>query len=267
MTSHGAEYVFVGVADVSGSSTLYADSAFFAAICGRGFERTNATSMVLNDTLPCTGEECGSGVSHVRWIRGLHIQQERMNGDKLFLEVETLLDQLFRHYYTPVHVAKEIIPRFVTSNPSPSHIRSVMECGPVLPPPVAAAPQESRGQCGDGGFKPIALRPVVTSFLVNVESSTGVSAHLHVETMVFVSRDISTTVATVKLYLGQFPSATIKKCDVINVFVDRNGHGSCSLGMCNNLINGDGWKWTHLGTMFLILCVRVENWLHLHKLE
>ena len=26
--------------------------------------------MALNDTLPLTGEECGSGVSHVRWIRG-----------------------------------------------------------------------------------------------------------------------------------------------------------------------------------------------------
>ena len=49
-------------------------------------------------------------------------------------------------------------------------------------------------------LKPIALRPVVTSFLVNAESSTGVSAHLHVETMVFVSRDIWTTLATVKVY-------------------------------------------------------------------
>ena len=33
------------------------------------------------------------------------------------------------------------------------------------------------------------------------------------------------------------------------------------------LINGSGRKWTHLGTMFLILRVRVENGLHLHELE
>ena len=39
-------------------------------------------------------------------------------------------------------------------------------------------------------FKPIALRPVVTSFLGNTESSTGVSAHQRVETRVNVSRDI-----------------------------------------------------------------------------
>ena len=38
------------------------------------------------------------------------------------LEVEALLDHLFRHNNTPVHVAKRLIPRFVTSNPSPSNI-------------------------------------------------------------------------------------------------------------------------------------------------
>ena len=66
LTFHGAEYVFVGVADVSGSLTLDADSAFFAAICGGGSECTNATSVVLNWTLPRTGEECGCGVPHVK---------------------------------------------------------------------------------------------------------------------------------------------------------------------------------------------------------
>ena len=58
LTYHGAEYVFVGVADVS--LTLDADSALFAATCGGGSECTNAASVVLNETLPCTGEECGS---------------------------------------------------------------------------------------------------------------------------------------------------------------------------------------------------------------
>ena len=42
LTSHGAEYDFVGVANVSGSVTLDADSALFAAIRGSGSECTNA---------------------------------------------------------------------------------------------------------------------------------------------------------------------------------------------------------------------------------
>ena len=33
------------------------------------------------------------------------------------LEVEALLDHLFRQNNTPMHVAKRLIPRFVTSNP------------------------------------------------------------------------------------------------------------------------------------------------------
>ena len=45
---HGAVYVFVGVADESGSFTLDADAAFFAAICDGGSECTNATSVVRN---------------------------------------------------------------------------------------------------------------------------------------------------------------------------------------------------------------------------
>ena len=55
------------------SLTLDADSALFAAICGGGSECTIAAS-VLNETLPCTGEECGSvscvelgGESGIRW--------------------------------------------------------------------------------------------------------------------------------------------------------------------------------------------------------
>ena len=56
LTSHGAEYVFVGVADVSGSSTLDADSAFFDALCSGGSKCTNAALVALNETLPCTGK-------------------------------------------------------------------------------------------------------------------------------------------------------------------------------------------------------------------
>ena len=41
-----------------------------------------------------------------------------------FLEVDALLDH-FGHNNTPVHVAKRLIPRFATSNPSPAHIRAV----------------------------------------------------------------------------------------------------------------------------------------------
>ena len=45
----------------------------------------------------------------------------------VFLEVEALLDHLFRHINTPAHVAKRVIPPFVTSNSSPSYIRSVVD--------------------------------------------------------------------------------------------------------------------------------------------
>ena len=41
------------------------------------------------------------------------------------LEVEALLDHLFRHNNTLVHVAGRLVPRFVTSSPSPSYVRSV----------------------------------------------------------------------------------------------------------------------------------------------
>ena len=43
------------------------------------------------------------------------------------LGVEVLLDHLFRrnNLPLPVHVTKRLIPRFVTSNPSPSYIRSM----------------------------------------------------------------------------------------------------------------------------------------------
>ena len=58
LTSYGADYVLIGVADVS--LTLDADSALFAAICGGGSECTKAASVVLNETLPCTNKECGS---------------------------------------------------------------------------------------------------------------------------------------------------------------------------------------------------------------
>ena len=54
-------------------------------------------------------------------VDGAHVQRQA------FLEVEVLLDHLFRHNNTPVHVAKRLIPRFVTSNPSPSYIRSVVD--------------------------------------------------------------------------------------------------------------------------------------------
>ena len=44
-----------------------------------------------------------------------------------FLEIEVLLGHLFRRNNMPVHVAKRLIPRFVTSTLSPSYIRSVVE--------------------------------------------------------------------------------------------------------------------------------------------
>ena len=46
---------------------------------------------------------------------------------QVFLKVEALLDHLFRHINTPAHVAKKVIPPFVTSNPSPPYIRSVVD--------------------------------------------------------------------------------------------------------------------------------------------
>ena len=102
LTSHGAVYFFDSLCRL----------CFLSAICGGGSECANATSMVLSDTLRCTGGECGRGVSHVRWIRGLHIQQASVCGlgtherRRALLKVETLLVHLFRHYYTLVHVAK-----------------------------------------------------------------------------------------------------------------------------------------------------------------
>ena len=45
---HGAKYVFVCVADVPGSLTLDADSAFFAVICDGGSVCTIATLVVWN---------------------------------------------------------------------------------------------------------------------------------------------------------------------------------------------------------------------------
>ena len=54
LSFHGAEYVFVGVAFVSGSLTLDSDSAFFFAIC--------------NDVSECLAlvKRCGSAVSYVK---------------------------------------------------------------------------------------------------------------------------------------------------------------------------------------------------------
>ena len=42
-----------------------------------------------------------------------------------FLVIEVLLDHLSHRDNTTVHVALKLIARFVTSNPSPSYIRSV----------------------------------------------------------------------------------------------------------------------------------------------
>ena len=54
-------------------------------------------------------------------VDGTHKQRQ------IFLEVEALLDHLFRHINTPVHRAKMVFPRFVTSIPSPFYIRSVVD--------------------------------------------------------------------------------------------------------------------------------------------
>ena len=85
LTSHGAESVFVGVADVSGSSTLDADCAFFEAICGGGSECTNAASVALNETLPCTGEECKGGVSYMK-IGSVVYRYNRLTCVDLFVD-------------------------------------------------------------------------------------------------------------------------------------------------------------------------------------
>ena len=44
---------------------------------------------------------------------------------QVFLEVEELLDHLFRLIYTPAHVTDRVIPPFVASNPLPSYIKFV----------------------------------------------------------------------------------------------------------------------------------------------
>ena len=44
---------------------------------------------------------------------------------RAFLVIEMLLDHLSRRGNATVHVALKLIPRFGTSNPSPSYIRSV----------------------------------------------------------------------------------------------------------------------------------------------
>ena len=86
-------------------------------------------------------------------------------------------------------------------------------------------------------FKPITLKTVVTSPLVNAETLTGVSTHLHVVTTVFVSMELDYTYD----WEAGFEAVSIsnnKECDEINVCVNRMGHGSFSPGTCNDLING-----------------------------
>ena len=64
------------------------------------------------------------GVKLVFMKYAVDIMHERR---QVLLEVEALLDHLFRHIKTPAHVAKRVIPPFVTSNPSPSYIPSVTD--------------------------------------------------------------------------------------------------------------------------------------------
>ena len=84
--------------NLSGSLNLDADSVFSAAICGGGSKCTNAASVVLNETLPCTGEECGIGLSHVKldpWsphTTGLRVLTGMHDPRQAFLEVETLVE-------------------------------------------------------------------------------------------------------------------------------------------------------------------------------
>ena len=52
-------------------------------------------------------------------------RRQSARAETSILEVEALLDLLFCHINMPAHVAHEGIPPSVTSNPSPSYIRSV----------------------------------------------------------------------------------------------------------------------------------------------
>ena len=61
-----------------------------------------------------------------------------------------------------------------------------------------------------------------------------------------------------KLYFRQ---SNDQKCDVINVFIDRNGHESCSPGMSTTSST------EAVGSGRTILSVRVESGLHIHKLK
>ena len=61
------------------------------------------------------------------WIRGLQIQQASVCRPETGTETSisrdrTFLAHLFRHKNMAVHVAKRVIPRFVTSNPSPASV-------------------------------------------------------------------------------------------------------------------------------------------------
>ena len=52
---------------------------------------------------------------------------ERTSGDKHVSRLRYCWDHLFRRNKKPVHATKRLITRFVTSNPSPSYIRSVVD--------------------------------------------------------------------------------------------------------------------------------------------
>ena len=82
------------------------------------------------------------------------------------LEAEALLDHLFRRNNTPVRVAKRLIPRFVTSNPSPSHIRFVMD---------AFRSEAYDGKTYSGSYGDLGVT-VVTILLHSETRSSGVNA-------------------------------------------------------------------------------------------
>ena len=85
---------------------------------------------------------------------------------QVFLEVVALLDHLFRHFDMLGHVAKRVIPLFVTSDPSPSYIRFV-----VVPSGVEYDGKTYSGSYGDLGAMASPLHPKARSSDVDAKFS------------------------------------------------------------------------------------------------
>ena len=86
------------------------------------------------------------------------------------------MDHLSRRNNTPVHVAKRLIPRFVTSKPSPFYIRSVVEAFRSR----AYDGKTYSGSYGDLGATVVAilLHPEARSSGVNAKYSGTLREHM-----------------------------------------------------------------------------------------